>query len=103
MGLYDYDHFRIIFDNIIKNAIEYTDKDGQIRIVLGEYILVENYPTKLSDSILADIKKPFVSSNSSKSRGLGMYIIESLLDESGYHMDISYKDDKFSILIKEDK
>ena len=95
----DYDHFRIVFDNILKNAIEYTDDYGKIEIEFSSDIVIKNYPTRIDSDILNNIKKPFVSSNTSKSRGMGMYIVESLLDDCAYGFSVDYENKIFTIII----
>ena len=97
----DYDHFRIIFDNIIKNAVEYTKENGKIECDFSSGIRVKNYPTEVDPDILSKIREPYVSSKISKSKGIGMYIVESLLDDMGFSMDITYKDHIFTLYIKE--
>lgn len=99
----DYDHFRVIFDNLIKNAIEYTDKNGYIDCKFSDTITISNYPTYINKDILENINKAYVSSKSSKSRGVGMYIVDNLLDAMDYGMDVSYENQIFKVKIKKIK
>ena len=99
----DYDHFRVIFDNLIKNAIEYTDKSGYIDCKFSDTITISNYPTYINKDILENINKAYVSSKSSKSRGVGMYIVDNLLDAMDYGMDVSYENQIFKVKIKKIK
>ncbi len=91
----DYDHFRIIFDNLIKNAIENTDKNGNIVCEFGDNIIIKNYPTHIDDKILKKISEPFVSSKGKSSSGLGLYVAKNLLEDMNYDIDLSYENETF--------
>ena len=79
--------------------LEYTDDYGKIEIEFSSDIVIKNYPTRIDSDILNNIKKPFVSSNMSKSRGMGMYIVESLLDDCAYGFSVDYENEIFTIII----
>lgn len=100
VDLVDYDHFRIIFDNLIKNAIENTDYGGKIISNFGDDINITNYPTEIKEKNLEGLFDPFVSGSIKKSSGLGLYIAKNLLEDMKYDIKLSYKDNKFSVNIK---
>jgi signal transduction histidine kinase len=68
--------FKII-DNLINNAITYTQKEGHIKITLTEETLtIINYGAFIEEELLPHIFDPFVSSNSeNRGHGLGLYIV----------------------------
>ncbi|SHH73116.1 sensor histidine kinase [Clostridium grantii] len=68
--------FKII-DNLINNAINYTPKDGHIKITLSyKALTIINYDSFIEEDLLPHIFDPFVSSNSeNRGHGLGLYIV----------------------------
>lgn len=66
-----------IIDNLINNAINYTPKEGHIKVILTEEVLsIINYGAFIEEELLPHIFEPFVSSNSeNRGHGLGLYIV----------------------------
>ncbi|MCI5839614.1 MAG: HAMP domain-containing histidine kinase, partial [Peptoniphilaceae bacterium] len=95
----DYDHFRIVFDNLIKNAIENTKNNGEIICKFSDFVSITNYPTKITDENLDKLLDPFVSNSNKKSSGLGLYVAKNLLEDMKYEMKLSYKENKFNVII----
>ncbi len=79
-----------IIDNIISNAINYTPKGGNIKIILSkDSVKVINYGVKIEESLLPHIFDAFVSSNSGNSgHGLGLYIVSYYSKLLNYNVDI---------------
>lgn len=100
----DYDHFRIIFDNLIKNAIENTEDHGMIHCYFNENILIVNAPTHMDVEDLESLFDPFVSGKNKKSNGMGLYIAKTLLEDMGYDIILSYTSGEFvATIVKREK
>ncbi len=72
----DREMLRIVADNLISNAVQYTP--GQQKIVIKaayNELCVTNYGVTIEEEMLPNIFEPFVSSDiSRKGRGLGLYV-----------------------------
>ncbi|MGV8980853.1 ATP-binding protein [Clostridium sp.] len=81
--------FKII-DNIMTNAINYTPKQGHIKIILTEKSLtIINYGAFIEEELLPHIFDPFVSSNSeNRGHGLGLYIVAYYSNLLNYQVDV---------------
>ncbi|MEG1257272.1 HAMP domain-containing sensor histidine kinase [Clostridium sp.] len=79
-----------IIDNLISNAINYTSKDGNIKISLIEKsLIILNYGASIEKEILPHIFDPFVSSNSeNRGHGLGLYIVAYYANLLGYEVKV---------------
>ncbi|WP_300380918.1 HAMP domain-containing sensor histidine kinase [Clostridium sp.] len=86
----DYHLIYKIIDNLITNAINYTNKNNDIRIILSEEKLeIINYGAYIDEELLPNIFDAFVSSNSeSRGRGLGLYIAYYYATLLGYKIEI---------------
>lgn len=118
MILIDEPLFRMIINNLLMNAINYTDEGGSIKIecremnkreILGRKLLAENssaviitdtgyrIPENQQDKIFT---KFFRADNVRQKRtdgtGLGLYIVKSLLDNTGGSIWFSSKENKGS-------
>ncbi|MDU5111112.1 MAG: ATP-binding protein, partial [Clostridium sp.] len=87
----DYHLIYKIIDNLINNAINYTNKNNDIRITLSENNLeIINYGAHIDEELLPNIFDAFVSSNSeTRGRGLGLYIAYYYSNLLGYKIEIS--------------
>ncbi len=95
----DYSRFKIIFDNLLKNAIENTEKGGSIESDFTDKITISNGPTSVKTKDLDVLFDPFVSEKKSKSKGMGLYIVKYLLEDMGFAIELSYKEGKFVVEI----
>lgn len=87
----DYHLIYKIIDNLITNAVNYSNKNNYISIVLTENNLeIINYNSHIDEELLPNIFDAFVSSNSeSRGRGLGLYIVSYYSNLLGYRIEIN--------------
>lgn len=87
----DYHLIYKIIDNLITNAITYTDQNNNIKITLVKNKLeIINYGAHIDEEILPNIFDAFVSSNSeSKGSGLGLYIAYYYSNLLGYKIEVN--------------
>ena len=87
----DYHLIYKIIDNLITNAINYTNKNNDISIILSEDNLeIINYGAHIDEELLPNIFDAFVSSNSeSRGRGLGLYIAYYYSNLLDYKIEIN--------------
>ena len=80
-----------IIDNLITNAINYTNKNNDISIILSEDNLeIINYGAHIDEELLPNIFDAFVSSNSeSRGRGLRLYIAYYYSNLLDYKIEIN--------------
>ena len=93
-----------ILDHLIGNARAYTDPQGRIRIsVDDEQIRIKNYPAHIDETLLPDIKEPFVTGHEQGSNhGLGLYLADYYAGLLGLRLEISNtKDGVLACLIGE--
>ena len=86
----DYHLVYKIIDNLINNAINYTNRNNDIRITLLKNNLeIINYGAHIDEELLPNIFDAFVSSNSEiRGRGLGLYIAYYYSNLLGYKIEI---------------
>ncbi|MDD7769354.1 sensor histidine kinase [Suipraeoptans intestinalis] len=74
----DEDMLEHILDNLIGNAVQYTEEGGRIRItVFPEGFRIENEPAHIETELLSMVKEPFVSGNTEgDAHGLGLYLTD---------------------------
>ena len=87
----DYHLIYKIIDNLITNAITYTDQNNNIKITLVKNKLeIINYGAHIDEEILPNIFDAFVSSNTkSRGRGLGLYIAHYYSNLLSYKIEVN--------------
>lgn len=80
-----------ILDNLISNAVQYTQKGGKIIVKISDNtIIVENYQARIEEELLPNIYEPFVSSDTKeKGKGLGLYVVSYYVKLLGGKISIS--------------
>lgn len=86
----DREMLRIIVDNLLSNAVQYTPDQQRILVsVDDEKIVVTNYGAMIDRKLLSNIFEPFVSSDMSrKGKGLGLYMASYYCRRMGYRIEI---------------
>ena len=87
----DYEIIYKIIDNLINNAVKYTEEFGNITIKIdeGETLKIVNYKAEIPVDIEENIFEPFVTSNNlEKGHGLGLYLVSYYVDLLGYKINI---------------
>ncbi len=87
----DYHLIYKIIDNLITNAITYTDQNNNIKITLVKNKLeIINYGAHIDEEILPNIFDAFVSSNTkSRGSGLGLYIAHYYSNLLTYKIEVN--------------
>lgn len=87
----DYHLMYKIIDNLIANAVRYTDSKNNIKITLNEdRLTIVNYGSHIDEELLPNIFDAFVSSNSeNRGSGLGLYIAYYYSNLLGYKIKIN--------------
>lgn len=87
----DYHLLYKIIDNLITNAITYTDKNNKINITLSkDKLKIINYGSHIDEELLPNIFDAFVSSNTeSRGSGLGLYIAYYYSNLLGYKIEVN--------------
>ena len=90
-----------ILDNLISNAINYTDIGQKVEIVLEEdTIKILNYGAHIDEELLPHIFEPFVSSTSNnRGHGLGLYIVSYYCKVLNYKININNTKDGVEVII----
>lgn len=97
----DYHLVYNIMDNLITNAINYTEKNNDIKITLSENNLeIINYGAHIDKELLPNIFDAFVSSNSeTRGSGLGLYIAYYYSNLLGYKIEINNVDNGVKAIV----
>lgn len=86
-----------IFDPVLSNAISYSEPGAQIVISLGETVEIENRPALIHARTLEHAMEPFVSSQQSPGRGLGLYLAKHCAALLSWEMSLLQDDDRVTI------
>lgn len=79
-----------VLDNLVSNAIFYTPPKENVMIdMTKDLICIRNGGVRIEEKLLANIYKPFVSSDThKKGKGLGLYVTAYYCKLSGWDIDI---------------
>lgn len=94
-----------IVDNLLANAYHYTPNNGKLTIGMAdESVYFKNTCEVIEKDKLTMLVRPFYRLENSRSRetgghGLGLTIVESLVNAHGWHLDIMSDDGHFEIVI----
>ncbi|MDL2211447.1 HAMP domain-containing histidine kinase [Erysipelotrichaceae bacterium OttesenSCG-928-M19] len=97
--------FGRVLNNLISNAIEYSQENSKIDIILSDDILsISNIVADFDDSLISEelIYKPFYRQDKSRNKngsGLGMYIVKKICDLHGIKINLEYNDNKFIVYL----
>ena len=86
----DRDMLRVIVDNLLSNAVQYTPRQQRIVIAVGDNELcVTNYGVTIDRELLPNIFEPFVTSDTGrKGKGLGLYVASYYCRHMGGRLEI---------------
>lgn len=90
-----------IFENIISNAIKYSDGDLNILMEENGMIIFSNIATKLDITTVERIfDRYYTVENAKKSMGVGLSIAKQLAELNGACISAKYKDNILNIIIQ---
>lgn len=86
----DREMLRIILDNLLSNAVQYTPEGGQVVIrTSGQELSVTNYGARIEEKLLPNIFDPFVTSDTrQRGKGLGLYVAAYYCRRMGCRLEI---------------
>ncbi len=100
-SLIDIKLMNILLDNLLDNAIKFTDEDGSIAIktereFASAKIIIEDSGIGISEKMLNDIYDLFSREDNSHSRvvlGIGLFIVKAIADSHNHEITITSKAD----------
>jgi signal transduction histidine kinase len=107
LGYVDPNHMYRVFDNLLSNIVKYSMKGTRVYIHLSEnddriFITFKNISNHALEIDVEELKKRFVRGDrarTSEGSGLGLSIVESLLDLQDGKLDISVDGDLFKAIV----
>ena len=92
---------RRIFDNILSNAVKYSDGDLSVRLSPDGTVWFENYAKDLDAIQTAHLFEHFYTVNTARSgTGLGLSIAKLLTEKMGGNVAAEYNIGKLSIFVR---
>ena len=99
------------FDNLLSNAMKYSEPDSTVEIVLEDNIMtgvkrvvISNLCNTQPEVEATDLWKPFVKGDNSRSNkkgtGIGLTISKNIFEMHGFKQKLSYNDGKFIVEIQ---
>jgi signal transduction histidine kinase len=89
-----------MFDNLIENAMKYSDKTSPIHILLKDFILtIEDKGIGIEEKSLASIfKRYYQYNNKQQGKGIGLALVKDYCDKEKIKIALSSKVDKGTIV-----
>lgn len=102
---YDESLFAQVWQNLISNAIKFTDNDGEINILLKKYdeeavFTIRDNGIGMNDEVKGHIFEKFYqgdTSHAQEGNGLGLALVKKILDNSHCAIDVESKEGEGSI------
>lgn len=101
IGLLNENMLKRIFENIISNAIKYSEKDFNVKMYSNGTIEFSNKTDKLDQVSLEKMfDRYYTVRNAKKSNGIGLSIAKQLVELSNGKIEAKYKNNRLIIEIK---